>query len=82
MMRKSKNKFALLTSQVGIEGVGTAADVIAQEIVDGLNIFFDTEIDDTTTLGDLLEELLDISLIVDEDCLHLAVYTPYEPDMA
>ena len=82
MMRKSKNKFALLTSQVGIEGVGIAADVIAQEVVDGLNILFDTEIDDTTTVGELLEELVDISLIVDEDCLHLAVYTPYEPDTA
>ena len=58
------------------------AEVIAQEIIDGLNILFDTEIDDTTTMGDLLEELLDISLLVNEDCLHLSVYTPYEPDMA
>ena len=57
-------------------------DVIAQEIIDGLNVFFDIEMDDTTTVGKLLEELLDISLLVNEDCLHLAVYTPYEPDMA
>ena len=54
-------------------------DVIAQQIINGLNIFFGTEIDDTTTVGELLEELLDISLLVDEDCLHLAVYTPYDP---
>ena len=29
-----------------------------------------------------MEELVDISLIVDEDCLHLAVYTPYDPNTA
>ena len=33
-------------------------------------------------MGQLLEELLDINLLVDEDCLHLAVYTPYEPNTA
>ena len=33
-------------------------------------------------MEELLEELVDISLIVDEDCPHLAVYTPYEPDTA
>ena len=33
-------------------------------------------------MGQLLEEWLDISLSANEDCLHLAVYTPYNPDTA
>ena len=58
------------------------AENLAQEIVDGLNLFFEIEIDDRTRVGQLLEDWLDISLSANEDCLHLAVYTPYNPDTA
>ena len=58
------------------------AENLAQEIVDGLNLFFEIEIDDRTRVGQLLEDWLDISLSANEDCLHLAVYTPYDPDTA
>ena len=56
------------------------AEYIAQEIIDGLNMFFEIEITDETTVGTLLEEWLDITLSANEDCLHLAVYTPLDPD--
>ena len=42
--------------------------------------FFEFEINDNTTVGQLLESWLDITLSVSEDdCLHLAVYTPFDP---
>ena len=57
------------------------AESIAQEIINGLNMFFEIDIiTDTTPVGQLLEEWLDITLSANEDCLHLAVYTPYDPD--
>jgi hypothetical protein len=37
------------------------------------------EITRKMTIGDLLESWLDVSLSVQEDCLHLAVYTPVNP---
>ena len=40
------------------------SSVFAQEIVDGLNIFLETEMDDTTTFGQLIEGLIDIDLRV------------------
>ena len=55
---------------------------VTQAIIDGLNLFFEFDIQPRTSLGDLLEDWLDITFSVDEDCLHLAVYTPYDPDTA
>ena len=45
-------------------------------------MFFEIEIDDKTSVGQLLEDWLDISLSANENCQHLAVYTPYDPDTA
>ena len=55
---------------------------LAQEIINGLNLFFEFEIGPETTMGELLEDWLDITFSVSEDCLHLAVYTPYDPTTA
>merc|ERR1712027_76984 len=44
------------------DDVDATAEALAQEIVDGLNLFFEIEIDDKTRVGQLLEEWLDISL--------------------
>ena len=41
------------------------SSLLAQEIVDGLNIFLEMEMDDTTTVGQIIKELIDVDLRVD-----------------
>ena len=40
---------------------GFIADAISEQIIDALNIFFEIDIGETTTVGDLLEDWLDVT---------------------
>ena len=44
------------------QGSGIFADSIAEQFIDALNLFFEIEIEETTTIGELLEDWLDIKL--------------------
>ena len=41
---------------------GLIADAISEQIIEALNMFFEIEIGETTTVGDLLEDWLDVKL--------------------
>lgn len=41
---------------------GLIADAISGQIIEALNMFFEIEIGETTTVGDLLEDWLDVKL--------------------
>ena len=41
---------------------GFLADTIAEQVIGALNLFFDIEIGETTTVGELLEDWLDVKL--------------------
>ena len=38
------------------------ADNIAEQVIEALNLFFEIEIGETTTIGELLEDWLDVKL--------------------
>ena len=44
------------------QGIGIIADNIAEQVIEALNIFFEIEIGETTTIGELLEDWLDVKL--------------------
>ena len=41
---------------------GFIADSIAEQVIEALNLFFEIDIGETTTVGELLEDWLDVKL--------------------
>jgi len=62
--------------------LATAIEVV----IDLLNLILELDpsvlgpVDGSKLMGDILVDLLDIDLAISEDCLHLAVTTPIQPD--
>ncbi|TRY73092.1 hypothetical protein TCAL_02196 [Tigriopus californicus] len=59
--------------------LGSLTDAWIDAVVRVISSFVEFEIDPDMTVGEVLDEWLDIQLVVSEDCLHLSVNTPYSP---
>ena len=63
--------------------LGVLADILIPLMLDVLEIVLELDsgfLAPDRLVGDVLYEWLDLTLSVSEDCLHLAVYTPWKPD--
>ena len=60
--RKLITSLAESASEISNTFQGLIADAISEQIIEALNMFFEIEIGETTTVGDLLEDWLDVKL--------------------
>lgn len=64
----------------GTLSIPDGLDFVIEPIINVISRFVEFEIDPNMTVGQVLDEWLDVQLSVSEDCLHLSVNTPYSPE--